>query len=172
LPGKLLWPSALTSTRTWCLRILGKHYRPKSGSGGPSWIFLGQATDSVSIDLFRCESPSLRTLWGPVHSSDHRVWYSPRNCRWSVTVLDVPASDSRAIVADVSQQGQRSVISVPPGKPSSVGGGEIKTDCTTRRSRILLLSDLLELLRRGAWIKHYSGRRRTRRRSYESFKRI
>ena len=44
-------------------RILGKHYRPESGSGGPSWLtFLGQAKDSLwSIDLFRCESLSLRT---------------------------------------------------------------------------------------------------------------
>jgi transposase InsO family protein len=46
-------------------RILGKHYRPESGSGGPSWLtFLGQAKDSLwSIDLFRCESLSLRTHW-------------------------------------------------------------------------------------------------------------
>src|SRR6516164_3565101 len=44
-------------------RILGKHYRPESGSGGPSWLtFLGQAKDSLwSADLFRCESLSLRT---------------------------------------------------------------------------------------------------------------
>src|SRR5262245_40135044 len=46
-------------------RILGKHYRLESGSGGPSWLtFLGQAKDSLwSIDLFRCESLSLRTHW-------------------------------------------------------------------------------------------------------------
>ena len=46
-------------------RILGKHYRPESGCGGPSWLtFLGQAKDSLwSIDLFRCESLSLRTHW-------------------------------------------------------------------------------------------------------------
>jgi hypothetical protein len=39
-------------------RILGKHDRLESGSGGPSWLtFLGQAKDSLwSIDLFRCES--------------------------------------------------------------------------------------------------------------------
>jgi transposase InsO family protein len=45
-------------------RILAKHYRPESGSG-PSWLtFLGQAKDSLwSIDLFRCESLSLRTHW-------------------------------------------------------------------------------------------------------------
>jgi transposase InsO family protein len=46
-------------------RILGTHYRPESGSGGPSWLtFLGQAKDSLwSIDLFRCESLNLRTHW-------------------------------------------------------------------------------------------------------------
>ena len=111
-------------------RILGKHYGLESGSGGPSWLtFLGQAKESLwSIDRFGCESLSLRTHWvlvaGPVHSSDHRVWHSPRTCRWTVTVPDVPASDSRAIVAEVSQHGQRSVVSVPPmaGQPSSVGG--------------------------------------------------
>jgi hypothetical protein len=45
-------------------RILGKHYRPESGSGGPSWLtFLGQVKDLWSIDLFRCESLNLRTHW-------------------------------------------------------------------------------------------------------------
>jgi putative transposase len=46
-------------------RILGKHYRPQSGSGGPSWLtFIGQAKDSLwSIDMFRCESLKLRTHW-------------------------------------------------------------------------------------------------------------
>ena len=46
-------------------RILGKHYRPESGSGGPSWLtFLGQAKDSLwSCDLFRGESATLRTHW-------------------------------------------------------------------------------------------------------------
>src|SRR6516225_3169858 len=46
-------------------RILSVHYRPESGSGGPSWLtFLGHLTDSLwSMDLFRCESASLRTYW-------------------------------------------------------------------------------------------------------------
>jgi len=46
-------------------RILGKHYRPESGSGGPSWLtFLGQAKDSLwSADLFGCESLRLRMHW-------------------------------------------------------------------------------------------------------------
>ena len=39
-------------------RVLAKHYRPKPGSNGPSWLtFLGHSRDSLwSVDLFRCES--------------------------------------------------------------------------------------------------------------------
>src|SRR6516225_2947692 len=46
-------------------RILSVHYRPESHSGGPSWLtFLGHMKDSLwSMDLFRCESASLRTHW-------------------------------------------------------------------------------------------------------------
>jgi transposase InsO family protein len=46
-------------------RLLSVHYRPESGSGGPSWLtFLGHAKDSLwSCDLFRCESATLRTYW-------------------------------------------------------------------------------------------------------------
>jgi transposase InsO family protein len=46
-------------------RILGTHFRPEAGSGGPSWLsFIGHAKDSLwSIDLFRCESAILRTHW-------------------------------------------------------------------------------------------------------------
>jgi transposase InsO family protein len=46
-------------------RILGNHFRPEAGSGGPSWLsFIGHAKDSLwSLDLFRCESAILRTYW-------------------------------------------------------------------------------------------------------------
>jgi len=46
-------------------RILSIHYRPESDSGGPSWLtLLGHMKDSLwSMDLFRCESASLRTHW-------------------------------------------------------------------------------------------------------------
>jgi putative transposase len=46
-------------------RILGHHYRPGQPSGGPSWLtFLGHTKDSLwSMDLFRCESATLRTHW-------------------------------------------------------------------------------------------------------------
>ena len=46
-------------------RVLAKRYRPNPGSGGPSWLtFLGHSKDSLwSVDLFRCESLTLRTHW-------------------------------------------------------------------------------------------------------------
>jgi len=46
-------------------RILAHHYPPGQNSGGPSWLtFLGHMRDSLwSMDLFRCESASLRTHW-------------------------------------------------------------------------------------------------------------
>ena len=44
-------------------RILASYYR--SGSGGPSWLtFIGHLKDSLwNIDLFQCESATLRTHW-------------------------------------------------------------------------------------------------------------
>src|SRR5262245_16643295 len=46
-------------------RILGIHFRPEAGSGGPSWLsFVGHTKDSLwSLDLFRCESAVLRSYW-------------------------------------------------------------------------------------------------------------
>ena len=46
-------------------RILGVHFRPETGCGGPSWLsFIGHTKDSLwSLDLFRCESAILRTYW-------------------------------------------------------------------------------------------------------------
>ena len=46
-------------------RILAKHYHLQPGNGGPSWLtFLGHTKDSLwSIDLFRCESTTLRSHW-------------------------------------------------------------------------------------------------------------
>jgi hypothetical protein len=44
-------------------RVLATHYRPKPDSCGPFWLtFPGQTKDSLwSMDLFRCESATLRT---------------------------------------------------------------------------------------------------------------
>jgi putative transposase len=46
-------------------RILVRHYRPVQHSDGPSWLtFLGHMKDSLrSMDLFRCESATLRSHW-------------------------------------------------------------------------------------------------------------
>ena len=47
-------------------RILMKHYHPRPGDwDGPSWLsFLGNMKDSLwSIDLFCCESTTLKTHW-------------------------------------------------------------------------------------------------------------
>ena len=46
-------------------RVLAKHYRPESGTDGPSWLtFIGHAKDSLwSVDMFRCESIVLRSHW-------------------------------------------------------------------------------------------------------------
>jgi transposase InsO family protein len=45
--------------------ILAARYQPKPGAAGPSWLtVLGHAKDSLwSLDLFRCESAVLHTLW-------------------------------------------------------------------------------------------------------------
>jgi putative transposase len=44
-------------------RILATHYRPEKDSARPSWLtFIGHMKDSLwSLDLFRCESATLRT---------------------------------------------------------------------------------------------------------------
>jgi len=46
-------------------RILATHYRPQRDPEGPSWLtFIGHMKDSLwSLDLFRCESATLRTHW-------------------------------------------------------------------------------------------------------------
>ena len=46
-------------------RILASHYRPGNDASGPSWLtFIGHMKDSLwSLDLFRCESATLRTHW-------------------------------------------------------------------------------------------------------------
>jgi putative transposase len=46
-------------------RILAARYRPSPGSAGPSWLTtLGHAKDRLwNLDLFRCESATLRTHW-------------------------------------------------------------------------------------------------------------
>lgn len=46
-------------------RVLARYYPSTPGGNGPSWLtFLGQIRDSLwSIDLFRCESATLKSHW-------------------------------------------------------------------------------------------------------------
>ena len=46
-------------------RILSKHYKPTHSGGNLSWLTcIGHSIDSLwSIDLFSCESLSLRSQW-------------------------------------------------------------------------------------------------------------
>ena len=46
-------------------RVLAKHYHPEDDGNGPSWLtFLGHMKDSLwSVDLFRCESITLKSHW-------------------------------------------------------------------------------------------------------------
>lgn len=46
-------------------RVLARHYWPTPDGNGPSWLtFLGHMKDSLwSVDMFRCESATLRTHW-------------------------------------------------------------------------------------------------------------
>ena len=46
-------------------RILALHYQPAPNADGPSWLtFIGHTKDSLwSLDLFCCESMTLRTHW-------------------------------------------------------------------------------------------------------------
>jgi putative transposase len=46
-------------------RVLARRYKPVPGSNGPSWLtLLGHSKDSLwSVDLFRCESLTLKSHW-------------------------------------------------------------------------------------------------------------
>jgi len=62
---QIAWAFDLPVDKDVIRRILARHYRPEPDSGGPSWLtFLGHLKDSLwSVDLFQCESATLRTHW-------------------------------------------------------------------------------------------------------------
>src|SRR6202162_4439692 len=66
---------------------------------------------------------------GSIHASHYWFWCSGRHRGWGGSVPDVPASDSRANNAQLSQHRQRSLVSIPPvaGQSPSAGVAEIKT---------------------------------------------
>ena len=77
-------------------RVLAKHYRPEPGADGPSWLtFIGHMKDGLwSVDLFRCESITLKTHWvlvvmDPVHSPHHWVRHSDWCSRWDCAMQNV-----------------------------------------------------------------------------------
>lgn len=70
-------------------RILAIHDWSEPDSGGPSWLtFLGHMKDSLwSIDLFRCESATLRTHWvlvrdGSIHAAHHCIAHDRPSREW------------------------------------------------------------------------------------------
>ena len=102
-------------------RVLATRYRPESNSNGPSWLtFLGHAKDSLwSIDLFRCESATLRSHWVLVvmdqySATDRRLRHPRRRCGGPGPVLHVQPCHSRASDAEIPQLRQRSPVPVLP----------------------------------------------------------
>jgi len=101
-------------------RILASHYRPEQRSGDPSWLtFIGHLKDSLwSIDLFRCESATLRTHWILVVMDQYTrriigFGVQCRSGRWYRALPDVQSGHSRAPCdAEVPQLRPRSALSV------------------------------------------------------------
>jgi hypothetical protein len=91
-------------------RMLARHYRPGPDSGGPSWLkFLGHMKDSLwSMDLFRCESATLRSHWVLVVMDQYTrriIGFGVHGKgRWCRTLSDVQLRHSRAsLVAEVPE---------------------------------------------------------------------
>ena len=62
---QIAWAFDIRIDKDVVRRILTARYQPQPDSVGPSWLtFLGHMKDSLwSLDLFRCESATLRTHW-------------------------------------------------------------------------------------------------------------
>jgi len=62
---QMAWAFDIPIDKDVVRRILARHYRPGPDAGGPSWLtFLGHLKNSLwSVDLFRCQSATLRTHW-------------------------------------------------------------------------------------------------------------
>jgi hypothetical protein len=115
-------------------RILARHYSPGQNPDGPSWLtFLGHMKDSLwSIDLFRCESATLRTHWVLVvmdqYSPDYWIRRPCRDGRWWRTLSDVqPRHSGPTRDAKVPKLRQRSALSVPPMASQSADTGGDRT---------------------------------------------
>ena len=62
---QIAWAFDIRIDKDVVRRILTARYHPQPDSLGPSWLsFIGHTKDSLwSLDLFRCESATLRTHW-------------------------------------------------------------------------------------------------------------
>ena len=90
-------------------RVLAKHYRPKPGAGGPSWLsFIAQCKDSLwSVDLFRCESILLKShcvmVVMDVFTPPGRLRGGSRTDRWDECLPDVQSRRGRSAATKTSQ---------------------------------------------------------------------
>ena len=151
-------------------RVLATHYRPAPRSGGPSWLtFLGHAKDSLwSIDLFRCESATLRSHWVLVVMDQ----YTRRIVGFGIHAGTV---DGRALCRmfnhairglsrpEAPQLRPRPAVSVSPmvRQPAGAAGdrGEECAVCAAVASVCRTVDR--HAATRNAWINCCSGRRRT-----------
>lgn len=95
--------------------VLANHYRPES------WLtFLGHSKDSLwSVDLFRCESATLRTR----EYLDRVLFWSPNDLAHKLSGFQAYYNENRTHAS-------------LPGKPPALGAGE-------RTTKIASLSDYL-----------------------------
>ena len=71
---QITWAFDIRIDKDVVRRILAARYHPQPDSVGPSWLtFIGHTKDSLwSLDLFRCESATLRTHWVLVVMEDRK----------------------------------------------------------------------------------------------------
>ena len=91
-------------------RILGIHFQPEAGSGGPSWLsFIGHTKrlavvlGSVSMRIGDVTNLLGSGRDGSIYAADRRLCRSPRCYGWRGIMQDVQSSHSYADPAKVSQ---------------------------------------------------------------------
>jgi hypothetical protein len=92
-------------------RILSAHYRPNSGSQGPSWLsFLGHEGQFVELPSVLLRIGNLENALGsgrdgPIYAADHRVWRAPWRSRRRGAVPDVAVNDWWSTSAKIPELG-------------------------------------------------------------------
>ena len=111
LAQQIAWAFGIVIDKDVESRILAARYQPGAGGAGPSWLTtLGHTKDRLwSLDLFRCESASLRTLGarrdGPLDAAPRRLWCAPGRRRRGGTLPHVQSRDLGPTLADLPQRG-------------------------------------------------------------------